>query len=281
MKDLARCIEGLRSQLERHRRAALKEYPTRTIFIDPLLEALGWNVRDPDEVELEYPTIDGKSVDYALKINRKAVLLFEAKPLNDPLDDVKAITQTVGYAANDGVEWCVLSNGVRYRVYRSSEKAAAPEQLLFEISLDPRDTQALTMDQVAAQLARLSRDSLARGVLDQLGEEVFTTGKVRKALDRLFADPPANFLRTVRRALGNESVTPTQIRQALTRIWGSGSQPPTLSVEGPPRKGQRSHPRGSRDGRQYPESHHTSAKPKEVVELYRALDRICQDLAPG
>ena len=80
MKDLGRCIEGLRSQLERHRRTTLKEYPTRTIFVDPLLEALGWDVRDPDEVELEYPIIDGKSVDYALKINRKAVLLLEAEP---------------------------------------------------------------------------------------------------------------------------------------------------------------------------------------------------------
>jgi len=34
---------------------------------------------DPDEVELEYPTVDGKSVDYAMKINRKPVFLLEGK----------------------------------------------------------------------------------------------------------------------------------------------------------------------------------------------------------
>src|SRR3990172_9558212 len=106
MKDTLKVIENLRAQIERHRRSGLKEYPTRTIFIDPLLEALGWDVRDPDEVELEYPTVDGKSVDYALKINRKPVLLLEAKQLDDSLDDVKAITQIVGYAANNGIEWC-------------------------------------------------------------------------------------------------------------------------------------------------------------------------------
>ena len=203
--------------------------------------------------------------------------------LDDPLNDVKGITQTVGYAANDGVEWCVLSNGVLYKVYRSSEKAAAPEKLLFEVSLDPRDPQALTTDQVADQLARLSRASLAGGVLDQLGEEVFTTGKVRKALDRLFADPPAPFIRAVRRALGNESVAPSEVRKALTRIWGSGAQPPRTSGGGSatkrPAGASASAQRG--DGRQYQEAHHTSAKPKEVVELYRALDRICQNLAPG
>ncbi len=99
-------------------------------------------MRDPDEVELEYPTVDGKSVDYAMKINRKVVFLLEAKQLGDPLDDVKSITQVVGYAANDGIEWCVLTNGVRYKVYRASEKASAPEKLLFEVSIDPATARA-------------------------------------------------------------------------------------------------------------------------------------------
>jgi hypothetical protein len=35
MKDLVKCIEHLRGQLERHRKEGLKEYPTRRIFIDP------------------------------------------------------------------------------------------------------------------------------------------------------------------------------------------------------------------------------------------------------
>jgi len=49
-------------------------------------------VRDPSEVELEYPTVDGRSVDYALKLNEQPVLLIEAKALGDALEDVKAIT---------------------------------------------------------------------------------------------------------------------------------------------------------------------------------------------
>ncbi len=45
VKDVQKCIEHLRQQLEPHRRTGLKEYPTRTIFIDPLLGALCWDVR--------------------------------------------------------------------------------------------------------------------------------------------------------------------------------------------------------------------------------------------
>ena len=60
MKAIEKCIESLRIRLERHQGKGLKEYPTRTIFIDPLLQALNWDVRDPDEVELEYPTVRGR-----------------------------------------------------------------------------------------------------------------------------------------------------------------------------------------------------------------------------
>ncbi len=224
MKALISCIEKLRVKLERHRKADLKEYPTRTIFVDPLLHALGWDVRDPEEVELEYPTIDGKAVDYAPKINRKPVLFVEAKQLNDPLTDVKSITQVVGYAANAGVEWCILTNGLTYKVYRSTEKAPAPDKLLFEISLDPKNTEGMLINQVAEQFARFSRDAMAKGVLDDIGEQVFTTGKIRKALDKLLMEPPNALIRLIRQLLKDDSIKPTQVKSALKRLCGQTSE---------------------------------------------------------
>ncbi len=280
MKDLIKCIENLRVQLVRHRKEGLKEYPTRTIFIDPLLIALGWDVRDPDEVELEHPTVDGKSVDYAMKVNRKVALHLEAKQLGDPLDDVKAITQVVGYAANDGIEWCVLTNGVRYKVYKASEKASAPDKLLFEVSIDPADANGMPIEEVARQFGRLSRESLAKGLLDQLGTEIFSTGKVRKVLDRLFAETPSSFIRLIRKTMADPSVTPSQIEQALRRIWDTGKESmPRPQETGEGTKGKQPDSRGERQ--EYEETHHTEGKPNEVVELYRGIDRFCQGLAPG
>ena len=180
---------------------------------------------------MEYPTIDNKSVDYAMKVNRKAVLLVEAKQLGDSLDDVKSITQVVGYAANDGIEWCVLTNGVKYRVYKASENVSAPDKLLFEVSIDPRDSEGLTPEQIARQLHRLSRDSMAEGVLDRLGTEIFTTGKVRKALDQIFVDAPTSLIRLVRKRIGDDSVTPSQVRQALGRIWDVNTPSPSPTPE--------------------------------------------------
>jgi predicted type IV restriction endonuclease/predicted transport protein len=280
MKEIVKCIQALRLQFERHRKGGLKEYPTRTIFIDPLLGALGWDVRDPDEVVLEHPTVDGKSVDYAMKVNRKVVLHLEAKQLGDPLDDVKSITQVVGYAANDGVEWCVLTNGVRYKVYKASEKASAPDKLLFEVSIDTDDSNGLTIEELAKQFSRLSRDSMAEGILDQLGTEIFTTGKVRKALDRLFTEASPSLIRLIRKTMSDSSVTPSQITQALYRIWDAGTMkaPPLLTKYQPMQRQTRT---SKRSAREYTENLHTDGKPNEVVELYRGLDRFCQNLAPG
>ena len=84
MDKLVHTIKTIQSKLDGLRRRSLKEMSTRTIIVDPLLEALGWNVRDPDEVQLESPTVDSKSVDYALLLNRKPVLLVEAKSLVQP-----------------------------------------------------------------------------------------------------------------------------------------------------------------------------------------------------
>ena len=280
MKDIIRCIESLRVQLERHRKEGLKEYPTRTIFIDPMLSALGWDVRDPDEVELERPTVDGKSVDYAMKVNRKVVLHLEAKQLGDTLDDVKAITQVVGYAANDGIEWCVLTNGIRYKVYKSSERASAPEKLLFEVSIDPEDSDGSSVQELAKQFQRLSRESMAAGRLDEIGAVIFTTGKVRKALDRLFTEASPSLIRLIRKNISDSTVTPSQIAQALRRVWDANS-PSTAPIVPEPRQTPKPVKAGKRPTTEYAESHHTGGKPNEVIELYRGLDRFCQDLAPG
>ena len=280
MKEIAKCIQGLRIQLERHRKGGLKEYPTRTIFVDPLLGALGWDVRDPDEVVLEHPTVDMKSVDYALKVNKKVVLHLEAKQLGDPLDDVKSITQVVGYAANDGVEWCVLTNGVRYKVYKASEKASAPDKLLFEVSIDPEDSNGLTVEELAKQFGRLSRDSMAVGLLDKLGTEIFTTSKVRKSLDRLFSEASPSLIRLIRKTMTDSSVTPSQITHALHRIWDASTVAPPPVVAAPQAIKRLKPPLQGRAAA-YTEGHHIEGKPNEVVELYRGLDRFCQDLAPG
>ena len=277
MDAIIKCIEELRVKLDKYRKSGLKEYPTRIIFVDPLLQALGWDVRNPYEVELEYLTIDGKFVDYATKINRKPVLFIEAKQLNDPLTDVKSITQVVSYASNAGVEWCILTNGITYKVYRSTEKAKAPDKLLFEVSLDPKETEGMTIQQVAEQFTRFSRDAMAKGLLDEIGEQIFITGKVRKALDKLFIDPPNTLIKLIRSAIGDDTIRPMQVKKALKRLWTQTSEIEIHSASGVRAVPQR---KTKAIGEEYAEEHHLKGKPQEVIELFRTIDKFCRDLDP-
>jgi predicted transport protein len=299
MNRLIQAIERIRLQLPELRHRNLKETPTRTIVIDPLLEALGWNVRSPDEVELEYPTIDGKSVDYALKIDRKPVLLVEAKALDDTLDDVKAVTQVVGYAANNGIAWCVLTNGITWRMYRSFEECPAPKKLMFEVSLDPDISEGMTVEQIAKQMGRLSRESIPSGRLEDLAEQIFTDGKIRKAIQVLMTNPPKPFLRLVRSTTGDKNLVPQRIKESLIRIAQepapgpisigiaasgaieSGAPIRQSRIVGANAKKTPEKPTAKKGESPCDESHHLTGKPQEAISLYRALDRICLSFMPG
>lgn len=293
MNKLIQLIETTRAKIEALRKYGLKETPTRTIVIDPLLEALGWDIRDPDEVQLEYPTVDGKSVDYGLKLNKKCVLLVEAKAFDDPLTDVKAITQVVNYANSGGIVWCILTNGLTWKVYRSIENCPAPDKLMYAVSIDPRDSEGVSVQQIAQQMWRFSRDEIAKGALDTLGEQTFTDSKVRKALDTIMAAAPRSFLNVVRETMGDRTITPQQVKESLSRIWRGPAPDAATAADGSSGKEQSASNRSEGAKRAWrtrrltktespcDEAHHITGKSKEAVELYRAVDRLCLSMRAG
>lgn len=64
---------------------ASMEIRTRYTLIDPILQALGWNLDDPSLVQIEYPTTLGANpsrIEYALLSNEEPVVLVEAKKLS-------------------------------------------------------------------------------------------------------------------------------------------------------------------------------------------------------
>jgi predicted type IV restriction endonuclease len=214
-------IETFRSKIERSRGASLKEQPTKTTIIEPVLDALGWDTRDHDEVQTEFSTSDGKSADYALKINGKPVLLIEAKALNDPLTEVKDIAQVVAYAATEGIVWCVLTNGVKWKVYCSLEAGKAADKMMFEVTLDSRESNGLSIQQLSEQLWRFSRAGMTTGALDELRDLIFTDKKVQRALDAIMLAVPVSFVDRVKNEISDKKLSSQQIRESVIRIWGA------------------------------------------------------------
>ncbi len=241
-------------------------------------------MRDLDEVEPEYTTVDGKPVDYALKINRKPIIYLEAKSLDDDLDDVKSVTQIVNYANADGLDWCVLTNGVRYRVYRSSERAPAPEKLLFECSFDPKDNATSSTEDIARVFERLSKEAIAEGRLDAWGKAVFVDGKLRKALEKIYSNPPRPFINLIRKESGDASLQPEDIRQSLQRIWQGPleDQTPSPVHVGHQQTQAPKVPKQPRTTKKiYVLEQHLEGNPRVIQELFYRLDTAILSLAVG
>jgi len=143
------------------------EEMTKKDFIVPLFGALGWDVynKKADEVTAEEKVSKGR-VDYAIRINGMPKLFVEAKPLKADLDDPKWAKQAINYAWHKGVVWAVLTDFEEIKVFYAEFKSKYPLQSQF-LRLSYR--QYL---EEFDQLWLLSRESLERGLLDKLAENV-------------------------------------------------------------------------------------------------------------
>lgn len=96
------------------------EIETRTSLINPFLETLRWDVRNPKVCRQEFRSdLSGaRLVDYAL-FDREGnlVIIVEAKPKNTNLEDRKIFDQLNGYFAHSTASFGIITNGCIYRWY--------------------------------------------------------------------------------------------------------------------------------------------------------------------
>ncbi|MGH7456147.1 MAG: type I restriction enzyme HsdR N-terminal domain-containing protein, partial [bacterium] len=79
------------------------------VLIDKALEYSGWNLLDPQQIQFEFHSINGRA-DYLLKDSLGRVLcVLEAK--REDLDPYDAKEQARGYAENLAAPFIILSNG--------------------------------------------------------------------------------------------------------------------------------------------------------------------------
>ncbi|NCX94220.1 MAG: restriction endonuclease subunit R [Gammaproteobacteria bacterium] len=105
------------------------ESDTVTIITDMLAEIFGYDKYS--EITSEH-AIRGTFCDLATKIDGQLSMLFEVKAIGLDLKD-SHVKQAVDYAANQGTEWVVLTNGVIWRVYKVTFSKPINNELVIEI----------------------------------------------------------------------------------------------------------------------------------------------------
>lgn len=154
LDNLQSAIEKLQKTIEAHHGyLAGNETRTRQLLIDPLLRKLGWNVLNPNIVQLEYGLkreygVKPKYADYALMPKGKPVAVIEAKKLGTDLDD--RIMQVLNYANVGGFPYTILTDGDKWEMYKVFEQAKLEDRLLMKLELSQQSAhknakQALAM----------------------------------------------------------------------------------------------------------------------------------------
>jgi len=172
------------------------EADTSTIAKDILCEIFGYDKYT--EITAEH-LIKGTYCDLAIKLDGKLQILIEVKAIGLELKEAHT-KQAIDYAANQGVEWVVLTNGTVWRIYRVIFAQPISQDLVFEcdiLSLNPKNRQQVdslflfakegqsksVLHEYHAQRQAMSRHYLGALILDDTVLDV-----IRRELRRLSPD---------------------------------------------------------------------------------------------
>lgn len=116
-KVSARIVDGLKRFqpiLESAKTRDVNESDTVVLLTGILSEILGYDKYTDITTEM---SIRSTYCDLALKVNGAVKLLLEAKAIGLELKEMH-VKQAVDYAANKGIDWVILSNGVTWKIFK-------------------------------------------------------------------------------------------------------------------------------------------------------------------
>jgi predicted type IV restriction endonuclease len=188
----------------------VNESDTVTVVTDMLADVFGFDKYS--EITSEY-VIRGTFVDLAIKLDGTLQMLIEVKAIGLELKD-SFVKQAVDYAANQGVEWVVLTNGAFWQVYKVSFGKPIGQDLVLEIdflNLNPKNSDHLE------NLYLLTREGIGKSMLGEYHAQ-------RQALSRFFigamilSDPVLDVIRReLRRLSPDVKIDTEQIKDVLVQ----------------------------------------------------------------
>jgi predicted type IV restriction endonuclease len=168
----------------------INEADTAIILNDLLAEVFGY--AKYIEITSEF-SIRGTYCDLAIKLDNKVAVLIEAKAIGTELKDPH-VKQAIDYAANQGVDWVVLTNAAHWRIYKVVFGKPIDQELVCEfdfLTLDPKDENHLQL------LFLLTKEGWAKSSVTEYHEQ-------KQALSRFFVGASIlseTVLATIRREL--------------------------------------------------------------------------------
>ena len=185
----------------------VNESDTVTIITDILAEVCGYDKYT--EITREY-AIRSTYCDLAIKFEDKPIFLIEVKAIGMNLN-TKHFRQALGYAANEGIEWVILTNGDHWQAHRVIFEKPVKTEIAFDFSfIETGDTKEL-MD----YFFLISKEGVKKSAIDIFHEESQLTGRYMVAAT-LQTEPVLIAIRRQLRSVSNKTkITTDDILQTL------------------------------------------------------------------
>jgi|SaaInl7_200m_RNA_FD_contig_21_2330766_length_933_multi_6_in_0_out_0_1 hypothetical protein len=148
----------------------INESDTVVIVTDLLSEVFGFDKYA--DITSEY-AIRGTYCDLAIKVDDKVKYLIEVKAIGLGLKE-SHLRQAVGYGAQHGIQWVVLTNGVEWELYRIKFERPVDHDLIctfnfLELSARKKEDQGI--------LFLLCKEGLAKAVIEEFHEHIKSVNK--------------------------------------------------------------------------------------------------------
>jgi hypothetical protein len=117
--------------LRKAQAADVNESDTVTIITDMLCEIFGYDKYE--NITSEF-AIKKTYCDVAIKLGDKVPFLIECKAVALELKE-DYIRQATNYAANSGINWVVLTNGMAWQVYHMTFSKSIEQELIYEFNI--------------------------------------------------------------------------------------------------------------------------------------------------
>lgn len=222
--NLDESIKIVRERIRKYqeRKDSIDETNTKTVLINPILQALGWDIGELDEVRQEYKSKpkDKQKVDYALFIHKSAILFVEAKALGENLDDRKWAQQILHYAFDAGIKWGVLTNGDDYVIYNAQAEGHFDEKKFRSIRISDADMHESALD----TLELLSKENMVGNAIDELWKIQSENQKVKSTLENLIKNEDPRLVKIISKEL-KKCLKPAAIKESLRRLGISFNLP--------------------------------------------------------
>jgi len=121
--DLKDHLKQIADKINKFKDSTQTEEATKNAFIMPFINALGYDIFNPQEVVPEFVadigSKKGEKVDYAILKNSDPIILIECKHWKEDLDIHS--TQLLRYFNTTKAKFAILTNGINYRFYTDLE----------------------------------------------------------------------------------------------------------------------------------------------------------------